>query len=204
MIVGGLVAAARFPARPDAVPRIRRGTVARLRGWHVDPAAVEIAEQVVAELASNAVKASGPGGESVAVRLTAGEGRVLVEVWDRSELTSPRVARPGEEDESGRGLWLVEALCEDWSWYRARSGGLVVCAQLVGAIVPPPRGPDETPVPLARRVAPTRPAYPEPVYPVRFSTDPEVLARVAERLRALDDWDFDGAADVPVAVERVG
>ncbi|MBL7495748.1 hypothetical protein I6A84_36780 [Frankia sp. CNm7] len=52
---------------------------------------------------------------------------------------------------------------------------------------------------LARRVAPTR-----PVYPVRFGTDPEVLARVAKRRRALDDWQFDGAADAAVVVERAG
>ena len=59
-------------------------------------------------------------------------GWVLIEVWDSSpHPPAPKTADPDEE--TGRGLMLVEALCEQWGWDEPSSAsrGKVVWA-LVG------------------------------------------------------------------------
>jgi hypothetical protein len=53
---------------------------------------------------------------------------VLVEVWDEN-VTLPAPNQPGLDDESGRGLMLVEALAERWGWDLAATGrGKIVWA----------------------------------------------------------------------------
>lgn len=87
----------------------------------------ETVELVVSELVTNAVLAmTGPDGRPryedavsglpvVHVRLSSDHARVLVEVWDRST-QAPTVGPVALDEESGRGLMLVEALCERWGW----------------------------------------------------------------------------------------
>jgi len=157
----------------------------------------------VAELATNALRVSTPvgetngpdgggvGGEFIAVRLSVGDGRVMVQVCDRDDSAMPRRSAVGLLDESGRGLALVEALCDRWSAYRAVSGGKVVWAQFPGVVLPEQRPADAGQ--LRRRVSREMPA---PLYPVRFSDDPEVLRRVVDRLRALDPWHVAGSDEV--------
>ncbi|WP_397428781.1 ATP-binding protein [Pseudofrankia sp. BMG5.37] len=194
------VAVARFRPTAAVVSEVRGRAVATLRGWRVDPAAVESVELVVGELASNAVKASGPDADFVAVRLSAGNGSVLVEVWDHDDATVPQVVQAGADEETGRGLLLVEAVSARWSWYRARSGGKVVWARVAGSMAPRPCPAGEIVPPLRRRVAV---ALPLPWFPVTFSTDPAMLGRVADGLRALDDWHRPGAVGVSGVGERV-
>lgn len=83
-------------------------------------------ELVVSELATNAVLASthpdgqpryedGAGLPRVHLRLSSDRTRVLIEVWDQNlGLPTPKTAGP--DDESGRGLLLIEALCDRWDW----------------------------------------------------------------------------------------
>ncbi|WP_232425293.1 ATP-binding protein [Pseudofrankia inefficax] len=183
---------ARLSPCDAAVPVVRAQAVATLTAWSVDSQAVEVAELVVSELVTNSVRASRPRDEFVAVRLSTTSGCVLVEVWSRPDTTLPTAQHPDGDSESGRGLCLVEALTDRWGSYRATSGGIVVWAQFPGAVVPVQRLHDEQPLPArtARpvpepRVAPARaPGLPD----ITFSTDPAVLARTAERLRALDAW----------------
>ncbi|MFI0406009.1 ATP-binding protein [Actinomadura sp. 3N508] len=70
-------------------------------------------------------------GEGVSVRLSLsyGEGRLLIEVWDKSE-TPPAEQLPDFVSESGRGLFVVSAFCEKWGWYLAEGGGKVVWAEV--------------------------------------------------------------------------
>jgi len=187
--VGGtLVAAARFAPVLESLGEVRAGTVATLRRWSVEPDAVEAAELIVTELVSNAVKAA-PRAVFVAVRLRASNGVVAVEVWDRDETTEPRVLHVDDDAETGRGLRLVEAMSGRWSWYRARSGGKVVWAEFPVAVVQRPAA-AEKPVPVVtRRLVPVT-MFPAPRRGrVEFMTDPVVLRRVADRLRALDGWE---------------
>ena len=52
------------------------------------------------------------------VRLLSDQARLLIEVWDNLPQASrvPVVRHPGQDEESGRGLEMVEALSEDWGW----------------------------------------------------------------------------------------
>lgn len=81
-------------------------------------------ELVVSELVTNAVRAStGPDGRPkyhattglprVHLRLSSDRARVLIKVWDQDP-HMPVAKGAGPDDESGRGLMLVEALCERW------------------------------------------------------------------------------------------
>jgi len=88
------------------------------------PSVADSAELVVSELVTNAVRAStGPDGRPkynaktglpcVHLRLLSNRVHVLIEVWDQDP-RMPVAAAAGPDDESGRGLMLVEALCERW------------------------------------------------------------------------------------------
>jgi len=105
----------------------------------------ETAQLIVSELVTNAVRASGcdlSGREpSYSQRTGAGVIRLslrrlrdglLIEVSDASP-GSPlfvRAGREGRDTEHGRGLMLVDALCEDWGYYPAPRRGKVVYAFL--------------------------------------------------------------------------
>jgi anti-sigma regulatory factor (Ser/Thr protein kinase) len=93
--------------------------------WNL-AAMAETVELVVSELMSNALVASthpdgrpryenGNGLPHVYLRLSSNRLRILIEVGDQSpQRPMPKTAGP--DDESGRGLMLVEALCERWDW----------------------------------------------------------------------------------------
>lgn len=120
-------------ALPSAVPCARLH--ARQVLWEWDLAGVaETAELLLSELVTNAVQASQDTYQPVNVHLSASRARLLVEVWDGS--THPPVPRDLENDvpaldtEDGRGLFLVEALSEEWGWYPTRNpeGKVTWCA----------------------------------------------------------------------------
>jgi|SRR5215470_4884695 len=88
------------------------------------PSVADSVELVVSELVTNAVRAStGPDGRPkydaktglprVHLRQLSDRAHVLIEVWDQDP-RMPVAAATGPDDESGRGLMLVEALCERW------------------------------------------------------------------------------------------
>jgi anti-sigma regulatory factor (Ser/Thr protein kinase) len=208
----------RYEATAAAVGLARRHAGALARGWGLGEEVAEAVELVVSELVTNSVQATtatttatatasatasatatvagaGGGGAAgrgvVAVRLAAAGGSLLVEVWDRHE-ASPVPANPDLDldAEGGRGLLLVAACAARWSYFRPRSGGKVVWAEI--ALPPPDPAPGGGPaVPLPRRIpaqAPGRVSFPVPAVPVAYVGDPALLARVADGLRALDDW----------------
>jgi len=117
-------------AFPGAVPSARLHAKALLWEWGL--ACGETVELVVSEIVTNAVQASGelslPG--VVRLWLLSDRERVLVLVWD----ASPRHPVPAGESmdeigEGGRGLMLVDAMSERWSWYPdPETGGKVVWA----------------------------------------------------------------------------
>jgi anti-sigma regulatory factor (Ser/Thr protein kinase) len=90
----------------------------------------ETVELVVSELVTNAVLATtGSDGRPryddelaglpvVHIRLLSDRERVVVEVWDRST-EAPTLKEAEPDQESGRGLMLVEAVCERWGWATA-------------------------------------------------------------------------------------
>ncbi len=126
-------------ALPTAVPCARLHARAILAEWGLGSVS-EAAELIVSELVTNAVRLSacaqdgrhdgGAGVPVVIVRLAADCDRVLVEVWDSVE-GGPLIGRAGPDDETGRGLLLVEAICDWWSWRPVQGWpGKVVWAEL--------------------------------------------------------------------------
>jgi hypothetical protein len=192
--LGCRVGIARFSPTPASVGRVRAATVRTLTEWCVDPDAIDTLALITTELASNAVKASPPGSDFVAIRLKTTGDRILLEVWDHNE-ARPELVLAGVDAEAGRGLALVDALASGWGTYAARSGGKVVWAEIPYAVVPAALS-ETDPMPTRR---PQQVAEPNgPLTSPEYSTDLDVLARVAERLRALDDIWHLTATDLPV------
>jgi anti-sigma regulatory factor (Ser/Thr protein kinase) len=123
-----------LPTAPSCA-RLHAGAV--LHEWGLANLA-ETVELVVSELMTNAIQAATEpaarahiGLPVVYLRLLADRTRVVIEVWDSNPQTpTPKQAEPDEE--SGRGLMLVEALCERWSWEVVPGwDGKVVWAELL-------------------------------------------------------------------------
>lgn len=113
-----------FEAAPAEVRLLRRAAVKQLSQWGV-PVAVDEAELLVTELATNVIKHVGEGVAATLV-LEWRDGRLRVEMHDRSgafPVPGPR----GWDDECGRGLHLLAALTEDWGTALTAAGKLVWC-----------------------------------------------------------------------------
>ncbi|GLW70339.1 ATP-binding protein [Kitasatospora phosalacinea] len=120
-------------ADPAEVSRARRWVRDRLRAGGIDQDS-QVAETlvlVVSELVTNAVVHTG---RPAVLRLllpvdpATGPAAVRVEVFDTScAAPAPRHAGADEDATNGRGLELVELLCERWGWYPDGSGKRVWC-----------------------------------------------------------------------------
>ena len=107
----------------DIVPIARRFVLDRLRDWAVDPLVRNDAALVATELVTNALR-HGPPPVVLNVALVA--DRVRISVADSSP-ASPRLGEPSAEDESGRGLALLDALASSWGSAPAADGKQVWC-----------------------------------------------------------------------------
>jgi anti-sigma regulatory factor (Ser/Thr protein kinase) len=108
---------------PSAVACARLHARNVMYEWSL-PSVAGSVELVVSELVTNAVRAStGLDGRPrydaetsllrVSLRLASDRAHVLIEVWDQDP-RMPAAKAAGPDDESGRGLILVEVLCERW------------------------------------------------------------------------------------------
>ncbi|WP_406516413.1 ATP-binding protein [Streptomyces sp. NBC_00134] len=90
----------------------------KLEEWGLDDATF-VAELVVSELVTDAIRYGGP---PVSLRLLRDVDRTLIcEVSDGGH-TSPHLRRAGNEDEGGRGLFLVAQLTDMWGTRYGRQG----------------------------------------------------------------------------------
>ncbi|MFJ8194187.1 SpoIIE family protein phosphatase [Streptomyces sp. NPDC096094] len=97
-----------LPAEPVAAGRFRDLTTRQLHQWGLEELSFTT-ELVVSELVTNAVRyAEGP----VQVRLIR-DRTLLCEVADTGH-TSPHLRHSGEDDEGGRGLFIVAQLVQRW------------------------------------------------------------------------------------------
>jgi anti-sigma regulatory factor (Ser/Thr protein kinase) len=127
-------------ATPAAVSRARQFARFALsaRGLGV---LAEDTELIVSELVTNAVQASEAGGPpdvmagdpgpaaTIRVRVLAYQASVVVEVWD-ADPGSPVRRYAVMDEESGRGLVIVTALCRQWGYFHTADGDKVVWADL--------------------------------------------------------------------------
>ncbi|MEU6594791.1 ATP-binding protein [Streptomyces sp. NPDC046881] len=100
-----------FRRNGESVRQARQFVHAALLDWKL-PDLADAAELVASELATNAVQHARCDAYRVTLRRL-DEDRVRVAVVDRSK-TEPQVAEPGDEEEHGRGLALVEAMSTQW------------------------------------------------------------------------------------------
>lgn len=113
---------------PQAVVHAREMIAFALEHWGFGGDRVHFGKLVVSELVTNAVAASRDD-QFITLRAFLGERAPVVEVWDESE--APPVPRSAaEQDETGRGLLLVEMFVNRWGTNKVTGGGKVVWAEL--------------------------------------------------------------------------
>ncbi|MCO5996359.1 ATP-binding protein [Actinoallomurus sp. WRP9H-5] len=79
---------------------------------------IEDAEEVISELATNAMRHGTPEGGYFAVRFERHRQGCVFDVIDRCPTVMPTLRDADDLDEGGRGLLLVEALTASWGYFR--------------------------------------------------------------------------------------
>ncbi|MFJ6743557.1 ATP-binding protein [Streptomyces sp. NPDC091279] len=116
---------AAHPASPAQARRLAR---ARLTGWSVCEDICDTAALVISELVTNALVHT--ASSSILCELRDGEDLVRIAV--RDEGCAPGAHGPGQgraEEEQGRGLLLIDAMCHAWGAHE-HGPGLLVWAEL--------------------------------------------------------------------------
>jgi anti-sigma regulatory factor (Ser/Thr protein kinase) len=82
----------------------------------IDGHEAEVLRLVVSELVTNAIRhgASSPQDDPLTLQVSVDADRARVEVTDPGRGFEPPVGGPSENQESGWGLLLVDALCDRW------------------------------------------------------------------------------------------
>jgi anti-sigma regulatory factor (Ser/Thr protein kinase) len=112
-----------FRREAASVPEARHFARAALLEWGL-PDLADTAETVTSELASNAILHARHGAFRVTLRRFRRD-QVQVAVIDRSS-TLPTKADPGDDEDHGRGLAIVDALSQKWGaepmWWGTQKG----------------------------------------------------------------------------------
>ncbi|MFJ2263403.1 ATP-binding protein [Streptomyces sp. NPDC087844] len=129
------------------MPRTRALAHAVLGAWGVAQDVLEVAELLLSELVTNALRAHAPSSQQVGVRIarSTADGLLRLEVSDEAP-GRPEVRTPSDDETGGRGLLLVEALAHRWGVEEREGGtGKTVWAEL--------KAPDIVAEPAEREVA---------------------------------------------------
>ena len=122
-------------ALPTTPGRARAWTRQILREWRLDGLS-DTAGLIVSELTTNAMLASRKLGRPfIRLILTLDRGDLAILVRDYCPCM-PQLRNAGDEDESGRGLFLVQAMSDQFGWYLPDGGtpGKVVWAALLARV----------------------------------------------------------------------
>ncbi len=111
-----------LPSEPASVPRARRLTLVQLAAWALHEFADD-AELLVSELVTNALQHAG-GPIRLTLSLCSADRAVRCEVADEDP-GQPRVCATDGDDESGRGLHLLDLLSRCWGSTRTAAGKVV-------------------------------------------------------------------------------
>ncbi|MFD0305100.1 ATP-binding protein [Streptomyces sp. NPDC127119] len=130
-----------------SVPRTRALAHAVLGEWGVGQDVLDVAELLLSELVTNALRAPASSGRQVGVRIAraTADGLLRLEVSDEGA-GRPEVRTPSDDETGGRGLLLVEALAHRWGVEEHEAGtGKTVWAEL--------KAPDIVAEPVEREIA---------------------------------------------------
>ncbi|WP_285513243.1 ATP-binding protein [Streptomyces sp. NBRC 14336] len=115
-------------AHPGSPAQARRLTRARLTGWSVCEDTCDTAALVVSELVTNAIVHT--ASRHIVCELHDGDDLLRIAVRDQGCAPSePHPAAQRADEEHGRGLLLVDALCHAWGAHE-HGPGLLVWAEL--------------------------------------------------------------------------
>lgn len=114
-----------LPAQPMSVPLARSWAEGWLAGSSVPDDLSDAVQLVVSELVTNAVR---QGDGRVRVTLDSTAGSVLVEVFDSGH-RMPVLSESAVDSTWGRGLHLIDSVCDDWG-VREEIDGKAVWARL--------------------------------------------------------------------------
>jgi anti-sigma regulatory factor (Ser/Thr protein kinase) len=128
----GWAVARAFVRAATSVAKIRAWVRERLGAASVSPDAVAVAELLVSEIATNAVRHG--SGNRIMVRLSM-DGELEAAVHD-ADPCLPALRQAASVDETGRGLALVQSLASVWGTDRVRSGKWVWFRITVGGAEP--------------------------------------------------------------------
>jgi anti-sigma regulatory factor (Ser/Thr protein kinase) len=133
-----------LPGRSKHAPHAARERVIRTcHEWRVPRQVVDSLELIVSELVTNAVTHA--AGDKVTVAVALAGDAVLVVVADRGPRTDFDVRNADDDDENGRGLFLVKALASRYDIRPAGSGTAVMaCLDTPRRALPPGGSEDVT------------------------------------------------------------
>lgn len=122
----------------NAVPLARRITAEVARHWHLPQSFVEDLEVIVSELVTNALNATLKFHKArgiteygrIKLKLYWNAPRLFTEVWDINPLLPVR-RDADDEGTNGRGLGIIEFMCERWNAVHCREGGKIVWTEQV-------------------------------------------------------------------------
>jgi anti-sigma regulatory factor (Ser/Thr protein kinase) len=114
---------------PQAATLARQTVTEAFQYWGYDEESVDAGRVVANELVTNAIAVSTEEQEITLRTFLGDDGLPVIEVWDDID-EEPTLREPGEDDVSGRGLILVEALAKRWGTNPVVGGGKVVWAVL--------------------------------------------------------------------------
>jgi anti-sigma regulatory factor (Ser/Thr protein kinase) len=110
------------PGRVATARKIARKAVA-------EHPSCDVAELLVSELVSNAVRHSGSQFVTLVIA-TLGDGELRISVTDQGRGGLPRLAGGGPDDEQGRGVRMVDRLAKRWGINREGPAGMTVWFEL--------------------------------------------------------------------------
>ncbi len=120
-----------LPAAPTS-PFFARAFASDVLAGLAPPATIETVRLVVSEIVSNSVEHAR---SAVELTVRAGQSFVHVEARDASDAMPAPRSRPHLDDERGRGLELLDVLCERHGARRTADGKVVWCE----IVTEPPR-----------------------------------------------------------------
>lgn len=125
----------RLPAVDAAPAEARRRVRQQALRWRLPEETCDNAQLVVSELVTNALRHT--ASHMIGCELRMREGLLRVAIAGDGVGPSQTLTRAGEEEENGRGLYLVCALAERWGVRPQATGrGHVVWAELVTGALP--------------------------------------------------------------------
>ncbi|MFF4863496.1 ATP-binding protein [Streptomyces sp. NPDC001231] len=134
-----------LPGEPEMAGRARDFVRTAARDWELGEETADTAALVLSELVTNAVEHAKDGKIRIWVR--AREDHLVVEVADHHPCKRLRARSPGPEEDHGRGLLIVQAVCLAWGRRRLDGDSVTwACLAISGEGAPDPhRGLDSLP-----------------------------------------------------------